>query len=165
MHLPVGGPERAWNVLLVKTRKNLNFLRCIHVFDLVIKYCSDIKERNWLQLLFYFIVVMGRVASNIGMSFFHLFSRFYIEVFSYCNVKEMFANGIQNWFDHDCVIFGVLSWNMPRFVDFISAGTEICMNCSILILFWRHQFFSINSLRGILVCFLNMLVLFSHRTL
>ena len=29
-----------------KTRRNLNFLRCIHVFDLVLKYCSDINEGN-----------------------------------------------------------------------------------------------------------------------
>ena len=48
---------------------NLNFLRCIHVFDLVLKYGSDINEGNWLQLLFYFIVLMGIVASVIGMSF------------------------------------------------------------------------------------------------
>ena len=53
-----------------KTGKNLNFLRCIHVFDLVLKYYSDVNEGNWLQFLFYFIVVMGIVASVIGMSFF-----------------------------------------------------------------------------------------------
>ena len=33
---------------LAETRKNLNILSCIHVLDLVLKYCSDIKERNWL---------------------------------------------------------------------------------------------------------------------
>ena len=53
-----------------KTRKSLNFLRCIYVIDLVLKYGSDINERNWLQLLFYFIAVMGIVAYVIGMSFF-----------------------------------------------------------------------------------------------
>ena len=53
-----------------KTRKSLNFLRCIHVVDLVLKYGSDINEGNWLQLLFYFIVLMSIVASVIGMSFF-----------------------------------------------------------------------------------------------
>ena len=51
-----------------KTRKN--FLRCIHAIDLVLKYGSDISEGNWLQLLFYFIVLMGIVASVIGMGFF-----------------------------------------------------------------------------------------------
>ena len=53
-----------------KTRSSLNFLRCIHVVDLVLKYGSDINEGNWLQLLFYFIVLMSIVASVIGMSFF-----------------------------------------------------------------------------------------------
>ena len=52
-----------------KTRKNLNFLRCIHVFDLVINFFADINEINWLQLVFYFIVLMGIVASVDGMSF------------------------------------------------------------------------------------------------
>ena len=48
----------------------LNFLRCIHVIDLVLIYGSNINEGNWLQLLFYFIVLMVIVASVIGMSFF-----------------------------------------------------------------------------------------------
>ena len=59
-----------------KTRKSLNFLRCIHVIDLVLKYGSDINEGNWLQLLFYFIVLMNIVASVIGMSFFSCVSGF-----------------------------------------------------------------------------------------
>ena len=59
-----------------KTRKSLNFLRCIYVIDLVLKYGSDINEGNWSQLLFYFIVVMGIVAYVIGMSFFQLCFRF-----------------------------------------------------------------------------------------
>ena len=29
---------------LAETRKNMNMLSCIHVLDLVLKYCSDIKE-------------------------------------------------------------------------------------------------------------------------
>ena len=54
-------------------------------------------------------------------------------------------------------------WKMASFVDFISVWTKICTNCSIVILFWRHQIFSMFSLRGILVCSLKMLVLLSHR--
>ena len=53
-----------------KSRKSLNFLRCIHVIGLVLNYGSDINEGNWLQLLFYFIALLGIVASIIGMSFF-----------------------------------------------------------------------------------------------
>ena len=31
----------------------------MHVTDMVLKYGSDINEGNWLELLFYFIVLMG----------------------------------------------------------------------------------------------------------
>ena len=55
---------------LRRLEKTLNFLRCIHVIDLVLKYCSDINEGNWLQPLFHFIVLMGTVGSVVGMSFF-----------------------------------------------------------------------------------------------
>ena len=55
---------------LRRLERNFIFLRCIHVFDLVLKYGSDINEGNWLQLLFYFLVLMGMVASVIGKSFF-----------------------------------------------------------------------------------------------
>ena len=80
MHLLVGGPERAWLPEMcfwpAKTRKSLNFLRCIYVIDLVLKIGSDINEGNWLQLLFYFVVLMGIVASVIGISFFSCVSGF-----------------------------------------------------------------------------------------
>ena len=53
-----------------------NFLRCIRVIGLVLNYGSDTNEENWLQLLFYLIVLMGIVASVIGLSFFQLSFRF-----------------------------------------------------------------------------------------
>ena len=75
---PVDAPARWWHCACLKSvsglrrlENTLNFLRCIHVFDLVLKYGSDINEGNWLQLLFYFIVMMGIVASVIGLSFFY----------------------------------------------------------------------------------------------
>ena len=34
---------------LAETRKNLKILSCIHISDVVLKYCSDIKEGNWLH--------------------------------------------------------------------------------------------------------------------
>ena len=61
---------------LRRLEKTLNFLRCIHVFDVVLKYVSDINEGNWLQLLFCFIVLIGMVASFNGMSFFSCVSGF-----------------------------------------------------------------------------------------
>ena len=73
----VFAPARWWPCACLKyvsglrrLEKTLNFLRCIHVIDLVLKYDSDINAENWLQLLFYLIVLMGTVASVIGMSFF-----------------------------------------------------------------------------------------------
>ena len=59
-----------------KSRKSLNFLRCIYVIDLVLKYGSDITEGNWLQLHFYFILLKVTVASVIGLSFFSYVSGF-----------------------------------------------------------------------------------------
>ena len=80
---PVNAPARWWPCARLKCisglrrlEKTLNFLRCIHVIDLVLKYGSDINEGNLLQLLFHFFVLMGIGASVIGMSFFQLRFRF-----------------------------------------------------------------------------------------
>ena len=59
-----------------ETGKSLIYLRCIHVIDLVLKYGSDINEGNWLELLFYFIVLMGIVAYDIGINFLSCLSGF-----------------------------------------------------------------------------------------
>ena len=74
---PVNAPARWWPCAclkcvsgLLRLEKTSNFLRCKHVFDLVLKYGSNINEGNWLQLPFCFIVLVGMVASVIGMSFF-----------------------------------------------------------------------------------------------
>ena len=58
----------------------------------------------------------------------------------------------------------IFCWKLVSFVDLLSVWTEVCKKCSI-VLFWRHQNFSIFSLRGILVCSLKKLVFFSHRIL
>ena len=80
---PVDAPARWWPCAcltcvsgLRRLESNFIFLRCINVFDLVLKYGSDINEGNWLQLLFCFIVLIGMVASVIGMSFFSCVSGF-----------------------------------------------------------------------------------------
>ena len=57
---------------LRRLEKSLNILRCIHDFDLLLKNALDKNDGNWLQLLFYFFLLMGVVASIIGMSFFQL---------------------------------------------------------------------------------------------
>ena len=55
---PVDAPARWWSCACLKCvsvlrrlEETLNFLRCIHAIDLVLKYGSDINEGNWLQLL------------------------------------------------------------------------------------------------------------------
>ena len=144
----VKAPSRWWPCACLKCvsglrrlDKTLNFLSCIHIIDLVPKYGSDINEGNWLQLLFYLIVLVGIVVSVIGMSFLQLCFGFLIEIFSYCPLTEMFAIGFQKWFDHEWIDFDVFCLKMASLVDFISAWTEICKNCSIVVLFWRHHFF------------------------
>ena len=59
-----------------KTRKNLEVFEMHACHYLVLKYDSDINEENWLQLLFYLIVLMGIVASVIRMGLFQLRFRF-----------------------------------------------------------------------------------------
>ena len=73
----VDAPARWWLCVcltcvsgLRRLEKTLNFLRCIHVIDRVLKHGSDINEGIWLQLLFYYFVLVGLVVSVIGMSFF-----------------------------------------------------------------------------------------------
>ena len=67
------------------------------------------------------------------------------------------------WLQMDWFLF-FFCWNMPRFVDFMSACTKICENCSN-----RFSFLTtsnlFDSLRGFLVCSLNVPVFFSQRIL
>ena len=145
---PVNALARWWPCACLKCvsglrrlEKTLKLSKCIHVFELVLKYALDMNEGIWLQLFFYFSVLMGIVASVMGMSFFQLCFMFWIEVFSYCTLTETFAIGFQKWFDHEWIDFGVFCWKMASFVDFICVCTDICKNGSIVILFWRHRFF------------------------
>ena len=80
---PVIAPAPWWHCAclrcvsgLRRLEKTLNFLRCIHIFDLVLKKGSDLNEGNLIQILFYLIVLMDIVASVIGMSFFSCVSGF-----------------------------------------------------------------------------------------
>ena len=150
---------------LRRLEKTLNFLRYILVIDLVLKYGSDINEENWLQRLPCFIVLIGIVVPGFGLIFFSsvfqvLDWNFIILLFD-GNVCNCIPNKI--WSRMDC--FGFFVWKMASFVDLISVLTEICKIWSLFILFWRHQVLSILSLRGILVCFLKTLVIFSHMIL
>ena len=99
-----------------KTRKSLNFLRCIYFIDLVLKYGSDINEGNWLQHLFYFIVLMGIVASVIGMSFlavFHVLDWSVLVLHFYGNVCNRIPKKIwprMGWFKGFLLENGFFRW-------------------------------------------------------
>ena len=169
---PVNAPARCWpwaclNYVsgLRRLEKTLNFLRCIHVTDPVLKCGSNINEGNWLQLLFYFIVLIGMVASVIGINFFSYFSGFGSK-FSRIALRrkrlqldsksDLATNGLiigffllENGFFRWPAI--CLDWNLHDLL--------ICYS------FLTTSFFSMFSLRGILVCSLIKFVLLSHAIL
>ena len=78
---------------LRKLEKTLN-MSCVHVLDLVLKYGSDINEGNWLQLLFYFVVLIGIVASVFGKSFFSTV----FQVLDRSFLVLHFDGNVCNWF-------------------------------------------------------------------
>ena len=106
--------------------------------------------------------------------------RYWIEIFSavfqvldWSFLVLHFDGNVCNWIpkviwprmDWFGLILFFFCWKKASFVDFISVWTEVCKKCSIVILFWPHQIFSMFSLRGSLVCSSKMLVLFGHRIL
>ena len=130
-----------------KTRKNWNFLRCIYVFDLVLKNCSDINEGNWLQLFFHFIVLMGKISWDIGISFFLLCFRFLkfsrialLRKLSHLDSKtDLITNGLILKFFIAIWLFSLTSYLY---------GLKFALITRTCFPFWRHQIFSIVSLMG-----------------
>ena len=89
---------------LRRLEKAMNFLRCIHVFELVLKCGSDINEGNWLQLLFYFFVLVGIVTAVIGVSFFS--AAFHVLDWSFLVLH--FDGNVCNWIPK--VIWPRMDW-------------------------------------------------------
>ena len=99
----------------------------------------DINVGNWLQILFYLIVLMGIVAADIGIIFVSYVSAFRLRFFSYCTLTETFAIGFQKWFDHEWIDFGFfllengffhplhirMDWNLQELLNFFSFLTTI----------------------------------------
>ena len=169
---PINAPARWWPCACLKCvsglrrlEKTLNFLRCINVIDQVLEDGSDINERNWLQLFFYFIALVSIVVSVIGMKFFTCVSCFRLKFSRIALWRERMQLDSKSDLSTKGLILRFLAGKWVFFVDLTSVWTEICKNCSIVLLFWRHHFFPIFSLRGILLCSLKMLVLFSHTIL
>ena len=99
-------PKREICFWPAKTTKNLNFSRCIHRWDLVLKSYYDTNEEEWIQLPFIFAVLVEIVASFVRMSLFHLWVTFQVEVFWYFSLAETFENGFQKRFYLENVNFG-----------------------------------------------------------
>ena len=83
--------------------KTLNFLRCIHVFDLLLKYGSDIIEGNWLQLQFFPAV-------------FQVLDWIFLVLHFDGNVCNWIPKVIWPWMDW----FWGFCWEIASFVDFVS---------------------------------------------
>ena len=102
MHLLVSGPARDRNVFLAcKDKKTIEFIWDAY---LSLNWCSNVvqtwmKERDtasiWHNLLVYVVALI------IGMSFFQLWVRFWVEIFSYCSVMQTFKIGFWNFFDQE----------------------------------------------------------------
>ena len=133
-----------------KSRKN--FLRCIHVIGLVLKYGSDINEGNWLQLLFYLIVLMSIVASVIGMSFFQMCFRFRLKFSRIALLRKRLQLDSKSDLTTNGLILGFFLGTWLLSLTSYMYGLKFARIAQLLFFFWRHQFFSMFSLRGILVC-------------
>ena len=149
----------------VKSRKNLvNFeMHTCHWLGAQRWFSHKVKKPVTSSLLL--DCIDGCYASVFIKSFFMLCFRFQIEVFSYCNLTEGFAIGFQKWFDHEWIDFGVFCSKMAFLVYFISLWTEIwnkMLKCLSHCQVWMFLTFT---LRGILVCSLQMLVPFNQRIL
>ena len=161
----VNAPARWWPCACLKCvsglrrlEKTLNFfLRSIHIFGVVLKYALDINEGIWLQLFFYLIVLMGIVASDMGMSFFSAVFRVLDWSFLILHFDWNVCNWIPKWFDHEWIDFEVFVGKWLLSLTSYPLGLKTSKIAQLFVFFWRHQFFSKFTLRGILVCSLKML--------
>ena len=138
------------------------FLRCLHVSDMVIYYCSDIIEGNWPQLFFHIFVSMCKIASVIGMSFFHRCFR--LKFFRIAVSRER----VQMESKTDSATTGFVWSFLLVYASF--RRLHICMDWNLHELIKCFSFLTTSiflevSFRGIMVCSLNMLVRFCHRIL
>ena len=148
-----------------ETRKNLEVFEMNTCLWPGAQICFKHKWRKLFTASFLLHCFDGYSCLRYGEEFFSaafqvLDWRFLVLLFDWnvCNWIPKVIGQRMDWF------WG-FSFENDFFVDFISVWTEICKKCSIVFLFWRHQFFSMFRLRGLLVCSLKMLLHFSHRSL
>ena len=165
-HFLVGGRAHAWGVFLAcEYQKKKIFSKCILAFDQVLQGCSDINYWNWMQLSFHFIVLIDIVVSIVGTCFFNCVSRLRLKFFlffSYCFLRKRLQLVSKTDLITNGLSLGFFLKKLGRYsLTFGSEWTKNFKKCWNLCLIWRHQDFSITSLRVIPVCCSNVLVLCS----
>ena len=98
------------------------------------------KWRKLAAAFFFFIVLMDIADSNILKSFFHLYFRFWMKFFRIAVSRKRLQLESKLNLTATGIFFIVFWWIMTGLVDLISAWTKVCLNCSMLILFWRNWF-------------------------
>ena len=96
-------PAKTWN--------KLKFLRCIFGFHLVLKYCLNINETNWLQILFDFFVLTVIVGSINKMSFLSVF-----KVLDWISLLLHFGGKVCNW--NLNLIWQLMDWFLSFSMDY-----------------------------------------------
>ena len=158
----VAPPKKEMCFSHAKTRKNLDFFE-MHTY--LKPGAQKLLRHNWRKLKtasFHFRCVGEKVASFVVMCFFVSVSVFRLKLFRSALLRTRLQLDSKSHLTTNGLILR-FPWKIASCVDFISVWTEICKNCSVFFIFWRHDFWL--KLRGILVCSLKMLVLFSHRFL
>ena len=127
---PVNAHARWWPCACLKCvsglrtlEKTLNFLRCIHVIDLMLKYVSDIIEGNWLQLHFYFIVLVVMLAFVTGMGFFSCVSGFRLKFSLIALWRKRLQLDSKSDLTTNGLILGIFWRKVASVVDLISVCT------------------------------------------
>ena len=147
---PVNAPARWWPCACLKCVSGLWRLEKLDLFDMDTCLWPDAQiffRHKWKKLTtaFLFTSVYWRIqlprllewVSCICVSGFILkFSRIVL-------LRKRLQLGSKTDLITNGVIFVFFCWYMPRIVDFMSAWTKICRNCSKGFLFWRHRIFSI----------------------
>ena len=144
MHLLVAGPAPTRNVFLASEDKKQ--LEIPEAHSCLWPGAELFFRHNWINLataslLLHCILLyscLGYWTENVSCVF-QVSIWIFLVIRCHGNVWNWNPNVI--W--PRLVFLGVFCWNMLRFVNFKSAWTEMCKNCSIVILFWRNQFFSI----------------------
>ena len=120
-----GGAAGTWNVFLacedLKKSELFELQTCVSTAAQIL-FGHKWNKPATASLLF-LVLLKGIVASVVGLSFCNLFIKFEIGFFSYHFFAETFAIGFKNWFLHKWIDFEVFCLNIPRGLDFESAGT------------------------------------------